>query len=63
MRISGTRIVKGNELYFKIARSEMLDLTKLLHDELHARLNLMVGNDRRMDKGVFEIHYLFCKRH
>ncbi len=60
LRISDTRIMHGNELRCKITRSEMLDLTKLLHDELHARLVLMVGNDRRADKGVFEIHYLFA---
>jgi Ni,Fe-hydrogenase III component G len=34
-------------------------LAKILHADFNAELRLMVANDRRADKGVFEIHYLF----
>ncbi len=58
-RISNVRILRGNELHFQIARGDALNLAKILHADFNAELRLMVANDRRADKGVFEIHYLF----
>ena len=52
-------ILRGNELHFEIARGDALNLAKILHADFNAELRLMVANDRRADKGVFEIHYLF----
>ena len=43
----------------QIARGDALNLAKILHADFNAELRLMVANDRRADKGVFEIHYLF----
>ena len=58
-RISNLRILRGNELHFQISRGDALQLAQMLHTVFNAELQLMVANDRRADKGVFEIHYLF----
>jgi len=58
-RISNLRILRGNELHFQISRGDALKLAKILNADFNAELRLMVANDRRADKGVFEIHYLF----
>lgn len=59
-RISNMRIQRDNELHFQVARGGALRLASLLQDDFNAALILMVANDRRADKGVFEVHYLFC---
>ena len=56
---SDLRVVRENELHFQIASGEALNLAKLLHTHFNAELRLMVANDRRADRGVFEVHYLF----
>jgi Ni,Fe-hydrogenase III large subunit/Ni,Fe-hydrogenase III component G len=58
-KISPIRILRGNELHFQITRGEMLRLAENLR-ELKAELVLMVANDRRADKDIFELHYLFA---
>lgn len=58
-RVTKIRIRRGNELHFQIERGDALNLAKMLHTDFDALLQLMVANDRRVDKGVFEIHYLF----
>ena len=58
-RVKNVHILRGNELHFEIARGDALNLAKVLHADFNAELRLMVANDRRADKGVFEIHYLF----
>jgi Ni,Fe-hydrogenase III large subunit/Ni,Fe-hydrogenase III component G len=58
-RISHLHILRGNELHFQISRGDALKLAQMLHADFGAELRLMVANDRRADKGVFEIHYLF----
>jgi Ni,Fe-hydrogenase III large subunit/Ni,Fe-hydrogenase III component G len=58
-RVKNVRVLRGNELHFEIARGDALNLAKILHADFNAELRLMVANDRRADKGVFEIHYLF----
>jgi len=58
--ISNVRILRGNELHFQISRGDALpQVAKILHADFNAELRLMVANDRRAGKGVFEIHYLF----
>lgn len=59
-KISGFHVLRGNELHFQIARGCALPLAKYLRENYNAELILMVANDRRADKGVFEIHYLFA---
>ena len=58
-RISKLRVLRGNELHFQISRGDALKLAQMLHADFNAELRLMVANDRRADKGVYEIHYLF----
>jgi len=59
-QITGIQIRHKNELHFQISLGEILRLATLLQDKFNARLILMVGNDRRTDKGIFEVHYLFA---
>ncbi len=59
-RASNLRVVRGNELHLQILRGNASRLAKFLHHEFQAELMLMVANDRRPDKGVFEVHYLFA---
>jgi Ni,Fe-hydrogenase III large subunit/Ni,Fe-hydrogenase III component G len=58
-RVKNVHILRSNELHFEIARGDALNLAKILQADFNAELRLMVANDRRADKGVFEIHYLF----
>jgi len=58
-RVTNVRVLRENELHFQIARGDALGLAKMLQTSFGAELRLMVANDRRADKGVFEIHYLF----
>lgn len=58
-RISNVSVVRGNELHFQISPGDAIPLAKILHADFDSELRLMVANDRRADKGVFEIHYLF----
>ena len=59
-RVYESRIIRGKELHCQIQRGAAPRLANLLRAEFHAELVLMVANDRRADKGVFEIHYLFA---
>ncbi len=59
-RVDEIHITRGNELHCRIQRGAAPRLAGLLRAEFHAELVLMVANDRRADKGVFEIHYLFA---
>src|SRR5512140_3547136 len=58
-RVTNIRVRRGNELHFQIARGDALNLAKILSADFNAELRLMVANDRRSDKKVFEIHYIF----
>jgi len=60
-RISGSRIVRGNELHFGTTAAEISAVAGALR-ELGAGLVLMVGTDRRRDRGAFEVHYLSAHR-
>lgn len=57
--ITNIRVLRENELHFQISPGDALALAKILRECFNAELQLMVANDRRADKGVFEIHYLF----
>src|SRR6266852_8287641 len=59
-RATNIRIRRGNELHFLIERGDALHLAAFLRADFGAEVILMVANDRRADKGVFEIHYLFA---
>ena len=51
---------RGNELHFQIDRAEVLDLAEFFRSDFGAELMLVVANDRRGDKGAFELNYLFA---
>ena len=59
-RVYEIHTTRGNELHCRIQRGAATKLAGLLRHEFHAELVLMVANDRRGDRGVFEIHYLFA---
>lgn len=60
-QISHTRVQRGNEFHFQIARENaILRLAEILRDEFKTELVLMVANDRRAARGIFEVHYLFA---
>ena len=51
---------RGNELHVEIVRGDVPRLAEVLRADFGAELILMVANDRRADKGCFEIQYLFA---
>jgi Ni,Fe-hydrogenase III large subunit/Ni,Fe-hydrogenase III component G len=59
-RVRDIQIKRGNELHCRIARGDAPRLAEFLRRDFQAELMLMVANDRRADRGVFEIHYLFA---
>lgn len=59
-RATNIDIRRGNELHVQIARGDAPRLAEFLRTEFGAELILMVANDRRADKGCFEIQYLFA---
>ena len=59
-RMTNARVRRGNELHFQVARGDAIRLAEILRNDFKAELVLMVANDRRADKGVFEVHYLFA---
>lgn len=61
-RAKDVRVKRGNELHCRIARGgDALTLAEFLRRDFNAELILMVANDRRADRGVFEIHHLFAQ--
>lgn len=61
-RAKDVTIKRGNELHCRIARGgDAVTLAEFLRLDFNAELILMVAADRRADKGVFEIHYLFAQ--
>jgi Ni,Fe-hydrogenase III large subunit/Ni,Fe-hydrogenase III component G len=59
-RISHVHILRGNELHFQVSRGEAMHLAEILRNDFKTELVLMVANDRRADKDIFEVHYLFA---
>jgi Ni,Fe-hydrogenase III large subunit/Ni,Fe-hydrogenase III component G len=62
-RATHVHVRRENELHFQIARGDAPRLAQMLRADFSAELTLMVANDRRAEKGVFEIHYLFVNDH
>lgn len=61
-RATDVAIKRGNELHCRIARGgDALNLAEFLRREFDAELVLMVANDCRANRSVFEIHYLFAQ--
>jgi len=60
-RVSRMQVRRGNELHLQVERGEALALANLLHNDFNAVLALMVANDCRANRGVFEVHYLFAQ--
>jgi Ni,Fe-hydrogenase III large subunit/Ni,Fe-hydrogenase III component G len=51
---------RDNELHLRVEGEPAARMAELLRVEFEAELALMVGNDRRAEKGTFEVHYLFA---
>ena len=60
-RATDIQVRRGNELHCRIVRGDAPALAEFLRRDFNAELILMVANDRRADKGVFEVHYLFAQ--
>jgi Ni,Fe-hydrogenase III large subunit/Ni,Fe-hydrogenase III component G len=60
-RVMGTRIVRGNEVHGATRASEIPAVAAILRGQ-GAELALIVGTDRRLDLGTFEVHYVFAHR-
>ena len=58
-RLADARIVRGQELHGVARAAEMPAIADILRQH-GAELILMVGADRRDDRGVFHVHYLFA---
>lgn len=58
--ISQIQFVRDNELHFRVSHGEIIHLAEILRNEFKTELVFMAANDRRADKGLFEIHYLFA---
>jgi Ni,Fe-hydrogenase III large subunit/Ni,Fe-hydrogenase III component G len=59
--VRDVRVVRDRELHCRVAAGDLGPLARLLLRELRADLRLMVATDRRADRGVFEVHYLFAR--
>lgn len=59
-RAANICIRRGNELHFQIGRGDAPRLAEMLRTDFNTELTLMVANDRRADKGAFEVHSLFA---
>jgi Ni,Fe-hydrogenase III large subunit/Ni,Fe-hydrogenase III component G len=58
-RVTGIEVKRGNELHCRIARGDAPKLAEILRRDFQTELSLMLATDHRVEKGVFEIHYLF----
>jgi Ni,Fe-hydrogenase III large subunit/Ni,Fe-hydrogenase III component G len=60
-RVTGSRVVRGNEVHLVTRATEIPAVARILREQ-GAELALMAGTDRRLDLGTFEVHYLFVHR-
>ena len=58
-RVAGVRVERGGELRCTIPAADVPALARWMRTSFGAELILMVGADRRQDRGAFEVHYLF----
>ncbi|MBI1959248.1 MAG: NADH-quinone oxidoreductase subunit C, partial [Candidatus Rokubacteria bacterium] len=59
-RVAELRVVRGNELHCSVRPLAVAALAVLLRRGFGAELVFMAAADRRADRGVFEVHYLFA---
>ena len=59
-RVTDVRRVRGNELHCSVRPPTVPALATLLRMGFGADLLFMAAADRRADRGVFEVHYLFA---
>ncbi|HEY7869124.1 MAG TPA: NADH-quinone oxidoreductase subunit C [Methylomirabilota bacterium] len=59
-RAADVRLVRGNELHCAVRASALPALAALLRRDFGAELIFMAAADRRADRGLFEVHYLFA---
>ena len=59
-RVGDVRLVRGNELHCSVHPSAVPVLATALRVGFGAELGFMAADDRRGDRGTFEIHYLFA---
>ncbi|MBI3733279.1 MAG: NADH-quinone oxidoreductase subunit C, partial [Chloroflexi bacterium] len=59
-RVLNVRTRHGNQLHGQLAPGAAGDLAEWLRANFGAELMLMVANDRRADRDLFEVHYLFA---
>ena len=60
-RVTGSRVVRGNEVHF-VTRATEIPMVATILREQGVELALIVGTDRRHDLRSFEVHYLFVHR-
>ena len=58
--VRDVRLVRGNELHCSVRPTAVHGLATLLRMGFGAELVFMAATDRRADRGVFEVHYLFA---
>ena len=51
---------RGNELHLRVTDAAVQPLAELLRADFGAELALMAANDRRADRGAYEVIYLFA---
>ena len=59
-RVSDLHVVRDNELHGSVHPAAVPALTAWLRTRFAAELRFMAAVDRRADRGVFEVHYLFA---
>ncbi|HVB39075.1 MAG TPA: NADH-quinone oxidoreductase subunit C [Vicinamibacterales bacterium] len=52
---------RGREVHLELAPADVLPLSAWLRTRFEAELIAMIGDDRRVDRGRFEVHYLFAR--
>jgi Ni,Fe-hydrogenase III large subunit/Ni,Fe-hydrogenase III component G len=58
--IRDLHVRRANELHVRVTDAAVLPLAELLRADFQVELALMAANDRRADRGVFEVAYLFA---
>ncbi len=58
-RVTDVRLARGNELHCSVRASAVPVLAELLRTAFGAALLFMAAADRRADRGVYAVHYLF----
>ncbi|HKW95100.1 MAG TPA: NADH-quinone oxidoreductase subunit C [Methylomirabilota bacterium] len=58
-RVDGVRLVRGNELHCSVRPPAVPALATALRVGFGVELGFMAADDRRADRGTFEVHYLF----